>query len=83
MGISFSDYIGSKLPEQHDGRNAMLAALRAETRLIPEPTCENDLIAFVDSHPDVSIPPYGAISCIYEDWRDCQFQEALRGGLNK
>ena len=39
---------------------------------------ENDLIAFVASHPEVSIPPYGAIYCVYDDWREYQLQEERR-----
>lgn len=79
MSISFSDYIKSELPERYDGRKAVLSSLRSETRPIPQMDSENDLIAFVASHPEVSIPPYGAISCLYSDWREYQFQEK-RGG---
>ena len=78
--ISFSDFIKSGLPKRVDSRNAVLAALRAETRPIPQPDCEDDLIAFVAAHPEVSVPPYGAISCLYADWREYQ-QAALRGGV--
>lgn len=78
--ISFSDFIKSGLPKRADSRKALLTALRAETRLIPEINCEDDLIRFVASHPDVSIPPYGAISCLYSDWREYQLQASLRGG---
>ena len=81
MSISFSDFIKSGLPKRVDSRNAVLTALRAETRPIPEIDCEDDLIAFVASHPDVSIPPYGAISCLYSDLREYQLQAALRGGV--
>lgn len=80
MGISFSDYIKSELPERHDGRKAVIASLRAETRPIPEISSEEDLISFVAAHPEVSIPPYGALSCIYDDWREYQFQQEKRGG---
>lgn len=79
MGISFSDFIKSGLPKRADSRKAVIAALRAETRPIPEIHCENDLISFVASHPEVSIPPYGAISCLYSDWREYQFKAAVRG----
>ena len=81
MSISFSDFIKSGLPKRADSRKALLTALRAETRPIPQPDCEDDLIAFVASHPDVSVPPYAAISCLYADWREYQFQAALRGGV--
>lgn len=79
MSISFSDFIKSELPKRANGRDAVVGALRAETRPIPEIHCEEDLIRFVASHPDVSIPPYGAISCLYADWREYQFHEE-RGG---
>ncbi|MCP1244007.1 hypothetical protein [Acetobacter lambici] len=79
MGISFSDFIQSGLPNHANSRNAVIAALRAEKRPIPEIDCEEDLISFVAAHPDVAIPPYGAISCLYSDWREYQFQEE-RGG---
>lgn len=78
MGISFSDYIKSALPERYDGRKAVIAGLRAETRPMPEIGSEEDLFSFVASHPDVSRPPYGAISCVYDDWREYQFQEERR-----
>ena len=81
MSISFSDFIKSGLPKRANGRDAVVAALRAEARPIPQPDCEDDLIAFVASHPDVSVPPYAAISCLYADWREYQFQAALRGGV--
>lgn len=80
MGISFPNYIKSELPEKHDGRKMVISCLRAETRPIPEIDSEEDLIAFVASHPEVSIPPYGALSCIYDDWREWQFQQEKRGG---
>jgi hypothetical protein len=79
MSISFSDFIKSELPKRANGRDAVVAALRAEARPIPEIHCENDLISFVAAHPDVAIPPYGAISCLYADWREYQ-QAAVRGG---
>lgn len=79
MSISFSDFIKSELPKRADSRKAVISSLRAETRPIPEISSENDLIRFVASHPDVSIPPYGAISCLYADWREYQFHEE-RGG---
>ena len=78
MSISFSDYINSALPERYDGRKAVISSLRAETRPIPQMDSENDLIAFVASHPEVSIPPYGAIYCVYDDWREYQLQEERR-----
>lgn len=80
MSISFSDFIRSELPKRANSRNAVIASLRAETRPIPEISSEEDLIRFVASHPEVSILPYGAISCLYSDWREYQFQAALRGG---
>lgn len=80
MSISFSDFIRSKLPKRANGRDAVLSSLRAETRPIPEISSEEDLISFVAAHPEVSIPPYGAISCLYSDWREYQFQASLRGG---
>ena len=80
MSISFSDFIKSELPKIANSRKAAIKAFRAETRPIPEIHCENDLIRFVASHPEVSIPPYGAISCLYSDWRSYQFKAALRVG---
>lgn len=80
MGISFSNFIHSELPARANSRDAVLSSLRAEARPIPEIDSENDLIAFVASHPDISIPPYGALSCIYDDWREYQFQQEKRGG---
>lgn len=79
MSISFSDFIKSELPKRANGRDAVLSSLRAETRPIPEIDCEEDLISFVAAHPEASMLPYGAISCLYEDWREYQFQEE-RGG---
>ncbi|GEC62064.1 hypothetical protein GOX01_23950 [Gluconobacter oxydans] len=79
MSISFSDFIRSESPKVANGRDAVLSSLRAETRPIPEIDSEEDLISFVAAHPEVSIPPYGAISCLYSDWREYQFQEE-RGG---
>ncbi|GBR57814.1 hypothetical protein AA18889_1344 [Acetobacter senegalensis DSM 18889] len=80
MGISFANFIHSELPARANSRDAVISSLRSETRPIPEIDSENDLIAFVASHPDVSIPPYGAISCLYSDWREYQFQQEKRGG---
>lgn len=81
MSISFSNFIRSKLPERHDGRKAVLSSLRAETRPIPEIDSEEDLFSFVAAHPEVSIPPYGVLSGLYEEWREYQFQATLRGGV--
>lgn len=70
--ISFREYINSNLPEKYDGRKCIISDLRSDSRAIPEIDSEDDLITFVSSHPEVSIPPYGTLYGLYEEWRAYQ-----------
>ncbi|GBR24779.1 hypothetical protein [Gluconobacter japonicus] len=78
--MTFKEYINSELPELYDGRALVIESLRNDTREIPILESEDDLISFVASHPNVSIPPYGILSGLYAEWRGHQFH-AARGGV--
>lgn len=77
--MTFKEYINSDLPELYDGRALVIKDLRSDTREIPKVGTEEDLISFVASHPEVSLPPYGILSGLYEEWRDYQFHAAREG----